>query len=43
MAILALLTIPPVRFKLFMDSIIWAIKHNMRDIAEIGLSCEYLV
>lgn len=30
---------PPQQFKLFMDSIIWAIKHTMRDIAEIGLNC----
>ena len=37
----ALLTIPPQQFKLFMDSIIWAIKHTMRDIAETGLNCEY--
>ncbi|EPT05907.1 hypothetical protein FOMPIDRAFT_1012966 [Fomitopsis schrenkii] len=35
---LALLTVPPQQFKLFMDSIIWAIKHTMRDIAEIGLN-----
>lgn len=34
----ALLTIPPQQFKLFMDSIIWAIKHTMRDIAETGLN-----
>ncbi|KAF8626382.1 hypothetical protein AX15_005032 [Amanita polypyramis BW_CC] len=34
----ALLGIPPNQFKLFMDSIIWAIKHTMRDIAEIGLN-----
>ena len=38
--ITALLTIPPPQFKLFMDSIIWAIKHTMRDIAETGLNCE---
>lgn len=37
----ALLTIPPTQFKLFMDSIIWAIKHTMRDIAETGLNCEF--
>ncbi|KAG6841670.1 Exportin-1 [Blastosporella zonata] len=30
----ALLGIPPNQFKLFMDSIIWAIKHTMRDIAD---------
>ncbi|KAF8638831.1 hypothetical protein AX17_001889 [Amanita inopinata Kibby_2008] len=34
----ALLGIPPNQFKLFMDSIIWAIKHTMRDIAETGLN-----
>ncbi|CAK5279627.1 unnamed protein product [Mycena citricolor] len=34
----ALLTMTPVRFKLFMDSIIWAIKHTMRDIADLGLT-----
>lgn len=34
----ALLTIPPAQFKLFMDSIIWAIKHTMRDIADTGLN-----
>ncbi|KAJ7582831.1 CRM1 C terminal-domain-containing protein [Mycena floridula] len=33
----ALLSIPPAQFNLFMDSIIWAIKHTMRDIADIGL------
>ncbi|KAJ3856299.1 CRM1 C terminal-domain-containing protein [Lentinula lateritia] len=34
---LTLLSIPPNQFKLFMDSIIWAIKHTMRDIADTGL------
>ncbi|KAJ3820851.1 CRM1 C terminal-domain-containing protein [Lentinula raphanica] len=34
---IALLSIPPAQFKLFMDSIIWAIKHTMRDIADTGL------
>ncbi|KAF7322842.1 Importin N-terminal domain-containing protein [Mycena chlorophos] len=34
----ALLTMTPPQFKLLMDSIIWAIKHTMRDIADIGLS-----
>ncbi|KII89060.1 hypothetical protein PLICRDRAFT_160125 [Plicaturopsis crispa FD-325 SS-3] len=34
----ALLGIPPHQFKLFMDSIIWAIKHTMRDIADTGLN-----
>lgn len=38
----ALLGIPPPQFKLFMDSIIWAIKHTMRDIADTGLNCEHL-
>ncbi|KAL1748108.1 CRM1 C terminal-domain-containing protein [Schizophyllum fasciatum] len=33
----ALLTIPPPQFKLFMDSVIWAIKHTMRDISDLGL------
>jgi len=35
-----LLDFPPPQFKLFMDSIIWAIKHTMRDIADTGLNCE---
>ncbi|KAJ7940809.1 CRM1 C terminal-domain-containing protein [Mycena leptocephala] len=34
----ALLTMSPPQFKLFMDSIVWAIKHTMRDIADIGLN-----
>ncbi|KAJ7219118.1 CRM1 C terminal-domain-containing protein [Mycena pura] len=34
----ALLAMSPAQFKLFMDSIIWAIKHTMRDIADIGLN-----
>ncbi|TDL27514.1 hypothetical protein BD410DRAFT_782606 [Rickenella mellea] len=34
----ALLELPPAQFKLFMDSIIWAIKHTMRDIADVGLN-----
>jgi exportin-1 len=34
----ALLGVPPPQFKLFMDSIIWAIKHTMRDIADTGLN-----
>jgi len=38
----ALLGIPPPQFKLFMDSIIWAIKHTMRDIADTGLNCEHI-
>jgi exportin-1 len=39
----ALLNIPPQQFKLFMDSITWAIKHTMRDIADIGLNSTYCV
>lgn len=38
---IALLELPAPQFKLLMDSIIWAIKHTMRDIAEIGLNREY--
>lgn len=34
----ALLEFPAPQFKLFMDSIIWAIKHTMRDIADLGLN-----
>lgn len=33
----ALLQIPQPQFKLVLDSIIWAFKHTMRDVAEIGL------
>ena len=33
----ALLKIPAPQFKLVLDSIIWAFKHTMRDVAEIGL------
>lgn len=33
----ALLMIQPEQFKLVLDSIIWAFKHTMRDVAEIGL------
>jgi exportin-1 len=33
----ALLQIPPPQFKLILDSVIWAFKHTMRDVAEIGL------
>ena len=35
----ALLTLPPTQFKLFIDSIVWGMKHTMRDIAEIALNC----
>ena len=37
---LALLQIPAERFKLFIDSVIWAFKHTMRNVAEIG---QYLI
>ncbi|GJJ12193.1 Exportin-1 [Clathrus columnatus] len=33
----ALLSIPPPQLKLFMDSITWALKHTLRDIADLGL------
>jgi len=33
----ALLQIQPPQFKLVLDSIIWAFKHTMRDVADIGL------
>lgn len=33
----ALLNIPPNQFKLVLDSIIWAFKHTMRNVADIGL------
>ena len=42
----ALLTLPPTQFKLFIDSIVWGMKHTMRDIAEIALNrrlCTLLV
>jgi len=35
---------PAPQFKLIIDSIIWAFKHTMRDIAEIGLAtCQELI
>jgi exportin-1 len=34
----ALAALPPPTFKLIVDSAIWAIKHSMRDIADIGLN-----
>jgi exportin-1 len=34
----ALLRLPPVQFRLIIDSILWAIKHTHRDIADTGLS-----
>ncbi|KAJ1966544.1 Karyopherin transporter, partial [Dispira parvispora] len=34
----ALLALPPEQFRLVLDSIVWAFKHTMRDIADIGLN-----
>lgn len=34
----AFLSIPPAQFKLVFDSIVWAFKHTMRNVAEIGLN-----
>ena len=34
----AYLRIPPAQFKLQMDAIVWAFKHTMRNVAEIGLN-----
>ncbi|RKO97956.1 hypothetical protein CXG81DRAFT_9513 [Caulochytrium protostelioides] len=34
----ALLQLPSAQFKLYMDSIVWAFKHTMRDISDMGLS-----
>lgn len=36
----ALLELPPAQFKLVMDSVVWAFKHTMRDIADTGLNSE---
>ena len=33
----ALLNIPPRQFKLVLDSIIWAVKHTMRNVADTGM------
>lgn len=33
----ALVSLPSAQFKLLMDSVVWATKHTMRDIADIGL------
>jgi len=33
----ALLQLPPGDFSLFLDSIVWAFKHTMRDVADTGL------
>ncbi|KAJ3169499.1 Karyopherin transporter [Geranomyces variabilis] len=34
----ALLQLPPLQFRLFLDSIVWAFKHTMRDISDLGLN-----
>ncbi|GAA5943651.1 hypothetical protein JCM10213_008936 [Rhodosporidiobolus nylandii] len=34
----ALLTIPAPQFKLVMDAVVWATKHTMRDIGDLGLT-----
>lgn len=39
----ALLSLPAPQFKLVMDSMVWATKHTMRDIADIGLRCAWLL
>jgi len=37
----AFLSIPPEQFKLVLDSIIWAFKHTMRNVADTGLNILY--
>lgn len=37
----AFLSIPPAQFKLVLDSIIWAFKHTMRNVADTGLAILY--
>lgn len=32
-----MISLPTAQFKYFMDSIVWAFKHTMRDISETGL------
>ncbi|XP_059157239.1 exportin-1-like [Physella acuta] len=39
----ALLHIPPAQFKLVLDSIIWAFKHTMRNVADTGLDILYVL
>jgi len=34
----ALLSIPAQQFKLVLDSIVWAFKHTMRNVADIGMA-----
>lgn len=37
----ACLSIQPVQFKLVLDSVIWAFKHTMRNVADTGLQILY--
>nr|CAG4635920.1 EOG090X00LI [Eubosmina coregoni] len=37
----AFLSLPPAQFKLVLDSIIWAFKHTMRNVADTGLDILY--
>ena len=37
----AFLSIPPQQFKLVLDSVIWAFKHTMRNVADTGLNILY--
>lgn len=39
----AFLNIPPPQFKLVFDSIVWAFKHTMRNVADMGLQILYVV
>nr|CAG4651571.1 EOG090X00LI [Triops cancriformis] len=39
----AFLNLPPAKFKLLLDSIIWAFKHTMRNVADTGLEILYQV
>lgn len=39
----AFLNIPPAQFKLVFDSIVWAFKHTMRNVADMGLQILYVV
>ena len=39
----AFLNIPPAQFKLVFDSIVWAFKHTMRNVADMGLQILFIV
>lgn len=39
----AFLSIPPAQFKLVFDSIVWAFKHTMRNVADTGLNILFQV